>query len=189
VVAQAARGEAGHERSRGFAEVLVGRVWKYGHDINTDLIIPGYTIFLPLPEQVTHCFEANRPGWAAQVAPGDVLIAGRNFGVGGGRAIGAAFLALGISVVVAESFNGLGLRNCVNAGLPVLPCPGVLDAFEEGDVAEVDWANGTVRNATTGTTVETAPLPESIRAIVEAGGVEAVLREQGYLAPLDQPVS
>jgi 3-isopropylmalate/(R)-2-methylmalate dehydratase small subunit len=163
------------------AHVFTGRVWKFGHDINTDLVIPGYTVLMSAAEQATHCFEANRPEWRDEVRSGDVLLAGRNFGVGGGRAIGDVFLELGIAGVVAESFNALGLRNCVNVGLPVLPCAGVLDAFEEGDVAEVDWATGEVRNTTTGATVQGAALPTSLRGIIDSGGVEKMLREEGYL--------
>ena len=115
-----------------------GRVWKFGDDINTDLVIPNFAVLMSLEEQLAHCFSANRPGWVEEVEAGDVLVVGRNFGVGSARNIGAVFHGLGISGVVAESFNGLGLRNCINAGLPSLPCPGVLEVFDEGDVAEVD---------------------------------------------------
>jgi 3-isopropylmalate/(R)-2-methylmalate dehydratase small subunit len=158
-----------------------GRVWKFGDDINTDLIIPGFAILLPADEQPKHCFSANRPGWVDEVAPGDVLLAGRNFGVGSGRAIGDVFVRLGISGVVAESFNGLGLRNCINVGLPSLPCSGILDAFSEGDVAEVDWMTGAVRNVTQDRALQGQPLPPALQDIVTAGGVEAMLRADGYL--------
>ena len=160
-----------------------GRVWKFGDDINTDLVIPGFAIFMAADEQPRHCFSANRPGWVDEVQEGDLLLAGRNFGVGSGRPIGEVFVRLGIKAVVAESFNGLGLRNCVNVGLPSLPCPGVLDAFEEGDVAEVDAVSGMVRNLTSGTSITGKPLPQPIQEIVEAGGVEAMLRAAGHLAP------
>jgi len=161
---------------------LTGRVWKFGHDINTDLIIPGFAILLPADEQPRHCFSANRPGWVDEVGAGDVLLAGRNFGVGSGRAIGDVFVALGISCVVAESFNGLGLRNCINAGLPSLPCAGVLESFDEGDVATVDWLSGQIRNDTQSRIVQGQPLPRALQEIVSAGGVEAALRAEGYLA-------
>jgi 3-isopropylmalate/(R)-2-methylmalate dehydratase small subunit len=111
------------------------------------------------------------------------MVVGRNFGVGSARNIGAVFHALGISGIVAESFNGLGLRNCINAGMPSLPCAGVLDAFAEGDVAEVDWTTGAVRNTTSGVTLQGNPIPPQLRRIVAAGGVEHVLRSEGYLAP------
>jgi 3-isopropylmalate/(R)-2-methylmalate dehydratase small subunit len=161
---------------------FTGKVWKFGDDINTDLIIPGFAIFLPRDVQPRHCFSANRPGWVDEVQPGDVLVAGRNFGVGSARPIGDVFLLLGISGIVAESFNGLGLRNCINVGMPSLPCPGIVDAFGEGDVAEVDWTTGAVRNATSGTSLQGSPIPKALQDIVRAGGVEAVLRSEGYLA-------
>ena len=159
-----------------------GKVWMFGDDINTDLIIPGYALFMPPEEQRRQCFSANRPGWADEVRPGDVLIAGRNFGVGSARAIGDVFVGFGVSGIVAESFNGLGLRNCINVGLPVLPCPGITGAFEEGDVAHVDWHAGHVRNVTKGISIEGEPVPGVLRNIVEAGGVEEMLRNEGYLA-------
>lgn len=161
--------------------VIEGRVWKFGDDINTDLVIPGFAIFMPADEQPQHCFSANRPGWVEQVREGDVLLAGRNFGVGSGRPIGEVFVRLGVRAVVAESFNGLGLRNCVNVGLPSLPCPGILDAFDEGDMAEVDAVSGLVRNLTSGVNIMGNALPPAIQEIVEAGGVEAMLRASGHL--------
>jgi 3-isopropylmalate/(R)-2-methylmalate dehydratase small subunit len=160
---------------------IQGRVWKFGHDINTDLVIPSFAIFMAADEQPRHCFSANRPGWVDEVQEGDVLLAGRNFGVGSARPIGEVFVRLGIKAVVAESFNGLGLRNCVNVGLPSLPCPGILDAFDEGDIAEVDAVAGAVRNLNSGVTVTGNPLPAVIQEIVAAGGVEATLRASGHL--------
>jgi 3-isopropylmalate/(R)-2-methylmalate dehydratase small subunit len=164
------------------ANIFKGKVWRFGDDINTDLIMPGYALFMPLEEQRRECFAANRPGWVDEVQPGDVLVAGRNFGVGSARSIGDTFIGLGVSGIVAESFNGLGLRNLINVGLPVLPCPGITEAFDEGEIAEVDWLTGKVQNLTKGTSLTGNPVPETLRNIVEAGGVEAMLRKEGYLA-------
>jgi 3-isopropylmalate/(R)-2-methylmalate dehydratase small subunit len=161
---------------------VTGKVWKFGSDINTDLVIPNFAIYMKREEQPQHCFVANRPGWVDEVKPGDILIAGTNFGVGSGRPIGDVFVQLGVAAVVAESFNGLGLRNCVNAGLASLPCTGILDAFDEGDIAEVDWGTGEVRNLTKGTALKGQALPQEIQTIVEVGGVEVVLRKEGFLA-------
>jgi 3-isopropylmalate/(R)-2-methylmalate dehydratase small subunit len=160
-----------------------GKVWKFGDDINTDLVIPNYAVMYKLADQLPHVFNANRPGWVDEMAPGDVLVVGKNFGVGSARDIGAIFKALGIAGVIAESFNGLGLRNIINAGLPPLPCAGVTDAFDEGDVAEVDWVSGEIKNVTKGATLKGKPIPKDLRDIVVAGGVENVLRAEGYLAP------
>ena len=164
------------------ANTFSGKVWKFDHDINTDLVIPNFAVLMPVEEQVQHCFSANRPGWVDEVQAGDVMVVGRNFGVGSARNIGAIFHALGVAGIVAESFNGLGLRNCINAGMPSLPCPGVLDAFEEGEEADVDWITGAVRNVSTGVTLRGNPIPEQLQHIITAGGVEDVLRREGYLA-------
>ena len=165
------------------ANTFSGKVWKFGHDINTDLVIPNFAVLMPVDEQLQHCFSANRPGWVDEVAAGDVLVVGRNFGVGSARNIGAVFKGLGIAGIVAESFNGLGLRNCINVGMASLPCEGALDAFEEGDMAEVDWTTGAVRNATGGAMLQGTPIPLQLQNLVAAGGVEDVLRAEGYLAP------
>lgn len=164
------------------ANTFTGKVWTFGHDINTDLAIPNFAVLMPVEEQLQHCFSANRPGWVDEVEAGDVMVVGRNFGVGSGRNIGAVFKGLGVSGIVADSFNGLGLRNCVNSGMPSLPCPGALEAFEEGDVAEVDWSTGVVRNVTRDTELHGNPIPPGLRDTVLAGGVEDMLRSEGYLA-------
>jgi 3-isopropylmalate/(R)-2-methylmalate dehydratase small subunit len=160
---------------------VTGKVWKFGSDINTDLVIPNFAIYLKREEQPQHCFVANRPGWVDEVQPGDILLAGTNFGVGSGRPIGDVFVDLGIAAVVAESFNGLGLRNCVNAGLASLPCTGILEAFDEGDIAEVDWGTGEIRNLTKGTTLQGQALPQDIQTVVEVGGVMKMLKQEGFL--------
>jgi 3-isopropylmalate/(R)-2-methylmalate dehydratase small subunit len=161
-----------------------GKVWKFGDDINTDLVIPNFAVLMPIEEQLQYCFSANRPGWVDEVQPGDVLVGGNNLGVGSARDIGAVWKGLGISGVVAESFNGLGLRNCVNSGLPSLPCPGIGDAVDEGDVIEVDWISGVVTNVTKGTTIQGNPVPKPLAEIIIGGGVEKVLRAEGFLAEL-----
>jgi 3-isopropylmalate/(R)-2-methylmalate dehydratase small subunit len=167
------------------ADELEGRVWIFGIDINTDLIIVAAVQFMTVPEMAPHCFSAIRPGWVDEVREGDILVAGRNFGVGSARAIGDVLMHLGIRCVIAESFNGLGMRNCINAALPVLPCPGITSIFEEGDIAQVAWATGEVRNATRGGSISGPPIPSMLQDIIRAGGVIKVLREEGYLAPAD----
>ena len=82
---------------------VTGKVWKFGSDINTDLVIPNFAIYMKREEQPQHCFVANRPGWVDEVKPGDILIAGTNFGVGSGRPIGDVFVDLGVAAVVAAA--------------------------------------------------------------------------------------
>jgi len=160
-----------------------GRVWKFGDHVNTDLIFPNRAFRLPEREQARLVFSANRPGWVDEVRPGDLIVAGENFGMGSGRQIGRLLKMCGVEGVVAESMNGLGLRNCVNWSLPALGCPGVLGLFEEGHVARVDYAAGRVTNLTTGAALDTSPLPALLIDIVLAGGVIPMLAREGFIEP------
>ena len=102
---------------------IEGTGWVFGNVINTDLILPGAAFLLPVEEQIKYCFSANRPGWSEEVQRGDIVVAGSNFGLGSARPIGNVFARLGVAGIIASTFNGLGLRNCVNYGVHVLPCP------------------------------------------------------------------
>jgi len=162
---------------------MTGRVWTAGDDINTDLILPIDIILLPRDQRPRYMFRANRPGWSAQVTPGDIMIAGKNFGMGSGRAGAQVMKDLGIACLVAESINGLFFRNSVNFALPALEVPGVLAAFAEGDMAEVDFEAGSVRNVRTGVLMQGSPWPESMLEILRAGGLEEQLESKGMLHP------
>jgi 3-isopropylmalate/(R)-2-methylmalate dehydratase small subunit len=129
-------------------------------------------------------FEANRPGWSAQVQPGDILVAGRNYGMGSGRPAAQVMKDLGLVCLLAESLNGLFLRNCVNLAFPALEIPGVHAAFEEGDEAEVDFTAGRIKNRRTGVELLGAPWPESALQTLKAGGLEAELELEGLLHPV-----
>lgn len=160
---------------------IEGKAWRFGDDINTDLILPGAAFLLPVEEQIKYCFSANRPGWSDEVRPGDIIVAGENFGVGSARPIGNVFSKLGVAGVIAESFNGLGLRNCVNYGIHVLPCPGAAASIADGDRIAVDWAGGHVRNLSQGGAVTGRPLPPALLEIAETGGVIPILQSEGLL--------
>jgi len=162
---------------------FTARVWKVGDNINTDLILPNKAFYLTHDEQAQFVFHANRPGWAQQVQKGDILIGGRNFGMGSSRAAARSLKNLGLSCLLANSLNGLFLRNCVNFAFPALECPGVHDAFEEGDIAEIEFERGRVRNVTRGIDLTARPLPESLLGIVTAGGVYDLLEKEGLIAP------
>ena len=160
-----------------------GRVWIVGDNINTDLILPNKAFYLTHEEQALYVFSANRPGWAEQVKKGDILVGGSNFGMGSSRAAARSLKNLGLACLIAESLNGLFLRNCVNFAFPALECPGIHAAFTEGDIAEVDFEGATVRNATRGTVLRGKPLPPSLMALVQAGGVYPLLEKEGLIAP------
>lgn len=164
--------------------VFTGRVWKFGDNINTDLMMPGSQVLsqpgISDKEASRYCMSANRPGWAEQVQEGDILIAGRNWGCGSSRPAARLFKALGIAVIVADSMSRLFFRNSVNIGLPVLICPGCSAAFEEGDRARVDMETGKVNNLTKGKTLQGEALPADSppAQILQAGGLKKFFQKE-----------
>ena len=160
-----------------------GRVWKFGDNINTDLIFPNRAFRLSEQEQHTLVFSANRPGWVEQVQVGDIVIGGRNFGMGSGRPVGKLLHACGIRGLVAETINGLCFRNCITYSFPALTCAGVTELFHEGDVAHINYASGLVANVTTGATLQGTALPPLLLEIVLSGGVIEMLVRDGYIEP------
>jgi len=116
-------------------------------------------------------------------SPGDILVGGRNFGMGSSRPAARSLRNLKLACLVAESINGLFLRNSVNFGFPALECRGIGAAFEEGDVAEVSFDDYKVRNQRTGAVLDAEPLPETLRRLMQAGGLFPLLESEGYLAP------
>jgi 3-isopropylmalate/(R)-2-methylmalate dehydratase small subunit len=161
--------------------ILRGRVWKFGDDINTDLIFP-HTAFRVSPdEQAKLVFSDNRPGWAEMVEKGDIIIAGRNFGTGSSRPGAGVLRRLGIGGLASESINGLFFRNCVGYGFPALQCAGVSEAFEEGDIAVIDLKEGTIKNERTNVVMYGNKLSQSMINTLTAGGIEELLKEQGYM--------
>ena len=137
--------------------VYAGRVWKFGDKISTDLMVPGAKVLanpdISPQEAASFCMNANRPGWAGTVQPGDMVVAGINFGCGSSRNGSAPLKTLGIACVLAESISRIHLRNAVNTGLPTLVAPGIMSFVEEGQRLRVDIVSGEVRNLDTGTTM------------------------------------
>jgi 3-isopropylmalate/(R)-2-methylmalate dehydratase small subunit len=161
---------------------ISGRTWLFDEaNINTDLIMPGKTFRMPLDEQVKHVFSANRPGWSDMVEKGDIIVGGSNFGTGSARPAPWLLRHLGVAAIVAESFSDLFLRNCVNYAMPSLVCPGVSLAVREGDVIDVDLAEGRVDVQRSGETLRGQQVPPLLQDIVEAGGLMARLAKEGYL--------
>lgn len=158
------------------------RVWRFGNDVNTDLIIPGrYNITTDPVELGKAAFIENRPDFTGNVKPGDVIVAGRNFGCGSSREHAPiAIKAAGVSVVLAESFARIFLRNAINIGLPVMVCPSLGDV-EDGDDIEVDLTTGEIGVPARGVKLRGEPLPVFIQKIVEKGGLIPFLREKGYV--------
>lgn len=148
-----------------------GKAWKFPqNDINTDQIRLMMYAHLPLAEQARHCLETLDAEFAAKMNPGDILVAGQNFGCGSSRPAHAALKALGVGAVIAESFGRLFFRSSISDGLLVTPCPGIVDFVNTGDPIELDVAAGQVRNLATGKVLAFAPLPGFLREMVECGG-------------------
>jgi 3-isopropylmalate/(R)-2-methylmalate dehydratase small subunit len=156
-----------------------GKVWKFGDNISTDLIMPGHLMARHLPdsEAAVYCMSNNRPGWANQVQKGDILVAGKNFGCGSSRPGARLLKELGISVILADSVSRLFFRNAINIGQPVLICEGVSKIFQEGDRAQVDLETGQVINLTSGERIQGEALPPDSppMQILKAGGLEAFM--------------
>lgn len=164
---------------------ITGRVWCFGDDINTDLIQPMHTVFKPVAEQHRYVFEANRPGWVDLVTPGDVIVAGRNFGTGSSRPAAKLLVDLRVGALVCDSINWLFFRNCVNFALPALSCPGVSALFTEGQTARVDLATAAVENLDTGQSAEGQPWTPELLDILSAGGLLEQLARDGLLVGRD----
>ena len=162
---------------------LTGRAWVFGDSIDTDAMYPGFAMKLPVPEAARHVFYDLRPGWTDEVWPGDIVVAGRNFGIGSSRPVAALMRHLGVTALVAEEFNSLFLRNAINNGLPALTVPGVRDLVRESDEITIQLASGwlTVDDRR----IQAAPLPRMVLDILDAGGLLPRLVADGYLPRRD----
>lgn len=164
--------------------IIEGKVWKFGDNISTDLMMPGFGAMsspdMDPREAAKFCMRANRPDWAERVSPGDIIIAGRNFGCGSSRPAAKLLKALGIQLIVAESVARIFFRNSINLGMAVITCPGVCDAFAEGEHILVNMETGEIRGMESGRTLlgEALP-PESPPAqILRAGGLIPILERR-----------
>ncbi len=151
-----------------------GKVWKYGNDVNTDVIFPGkYTYSVLDPEEMAkHALEDLDPAFAREVKSGDIVMGGKNFGCGSSREQAATCLKYaGVQAVVAKSFARIFFRNAINQGLPVVQCAKAVDSVEGGEEIDIDFSKGVVE--TPKGVFDFIPLPESILRILDAGGLIA----------------
>ena len=161
--------------------VIKGKVHRFGDDINTDIIYPGkyLSITTDREEMAKHCFEAVYPEFMKSAKPGDIIVAGKNFGCGSSREQAATCLKyLGIGVVVAESFARIFYRNAINLGLPILIAPGIVGKTKPGDTLEIDLEKGIIKNMDTGENIEAVPLPKFVMGILNDGGLIPNLRKR-----------
>ena len=156
----------------------LGRAHVYGDNVDTDVIIPArYLTTIDPDELAPHALEDLDPSFAARVRPGDVIVAGRNFGCGSSREHApVALKGTGIAAVVAASFARIFFRNAINTGLPIVVCPEAAAAISDGDEVTVDVSSGTVVDETSGRSFKGEPLPGFVMEIVRAGGLIPYVR-------------
>jgi 3-isopropylmalate/(R)-2-methylmalate dehydratase small subunit len=159
---------------------IKGKVWKYGDNVDTDVIIPARYLNVSAPEELAlHCMEDLDPTFVEAVQAGDVIVAGENFGCGSSREHAPlAIKAAGVSCVVAQSFARIFYRNAINVGLPILEAPAAAEASESGHQLEIDLQEGRIQNLTTGQAFQSEPYPPFMMEIIGAGGLVPYTRRR-----------
>ena len=156
----------------------MSRVWKFGNNIDTDLLAPGLYMKGPLEELAKHCLESVDENFASKVQKGDIIVAGKHFGMGSSREQAAQVLRiLGIDIVLAQSFGGIFYRNAFNLGLAAIVCPET-DKIRANDKVSVDIHKGQVTNLTTAKAFACEPVPQHLQRFIEAGGLVAYLEQR-----------
>ena len=158
--------------------MYTGKVYKYGDNVDTDVIIPARYLNAPSPDELAkHCMEDIDASFAGKVQPGDIIVGGANFGCGSSREHAPISIrACGVRCVIAASFARIFYRNSINIGFPILECPEAAAAIQNGDTVSVDFDSGLIRDETTGKEFRATALPPFIGRIVEDGGLLPYLK-------------
>lgn len=156
-----------------------GKVFRYGDNVDTDVIIPArYLNTSEKDELRKHCMEDIDPDFVKNVQPGDIIVAGKNFGCGSSREHAPiAIKASGVSCVIASTFARIFFRNSVNIGLPILECPEAAAEIKAGDELSVDFSTGEIVDKTSGKTYHAEPFPEFMQRLIESGGLIGYIKE------------
>ena len=157
------------------------KVYKYGANVDTDVIIPARHLNDPSPAALaSHCMEDIDASFATTVEPGDIIVAGPNFGCGSSREHAPlAIQSCGVKCVIAPSFARIFYRNSINIGFPIVECAAAAEEIQAGDQVDVDFATGVITNRTTGKTYQAAPFPAFINGIISSGGLLRALKDRG----------
>ncbi len=157
------------------------KIYKYADNVDTDVIIPARHLNNPDPAALaSHCMEDIDAGFAKTVQPGDIIVAGKNFGCGSSREHAPlAIKSCGVKCVIAETFARIFYRNAINIGFPILECPEAAKAIQAGDEVSVDFATGVIEDITQHKTFQAAPFPEFISDIIQSGGLLKSLKARG----------
>jgi 3-isopropylmalate/(R)-2-methylmalate dehydratase small subunit len=157
------------------------KVYKYGDNVDTDVIIPAR--YLNAPDEASlasHCMEDIDANFASTVEAGDLIVAGSNFGCGSSREHAPLSIkACGVKCVIAKSFARIFYRNAINIGFPIMECPEAAEDIQPGDAVAVDFATGLIKNETTGKEYQAAPFPEFVNGIIDNGGLLKSLKARG----------
>ena len=157
------------------------KVYRYGDNVDTDVIIPARYLNAPDEKSLaSHCMEDIDAQFAGTVEPGDIVVAGANFGCGSSREHAPlALKACGVKCVIAASFARIFYRNAINIGFPILECPEAAAAIRVGDMVAVDFGTGVITDETLGKTFQAGPFPAFIEEIIESGGLLKSLKARG----------
>ena len=157
------------------------KVYKYGANVDTDVIIPARHLNNPDPKALaSHCMEDIDEKFATTVEAGDIIVAGKNFGCGSSREHAPlAIKSCGVKCVIAETFARIFYRNAINIGFPILECPEAAQAIQAGDEVTVDFATGIIEDITQQKTFQAAPFPAFIDGIIQNGGLLSSLKARG----------
>ena len=157
------------------------KIYKYGDNVDTDVIIPARYLNAPDEKSLaSHCMEDIDADFASTVAPGDIIVAGSNFGCGSSREHAPlAIKACGVKCVIAPSFARIFYRNAINIGLPIMESAEAAAAIQAGDTVSVDFATGVITDETQGKTWQAAPFPDFVDGIIQAGGLLNSLKARG----------
>lgn len=160
--------------------MIKGRVHRFGDNIDTDAIVPVYTLNLVDPVELgKHCMENIDPDFVQRIKPGDIIVAARNFGCGSSReAASWSIKGAGIACVIAETFARIFFRNAINIALPLMVCPEAVAETKDGDVLEVDVVSGTIHNITKDMIFHAAPYPEFVLELISCGGLVEYTRKR-----------
>lgn len=156
------------------------KVYKYGDNVDTDVIIPARYLNAPDEKSLaSHCMEDIDASFASTVEPGDIIVAGANFGCGSSREHAPMVIKeSGISCVIAKTFARIFYRNAINIGLAILECPEASEKIQSGDEVAIDFDTGLITNLTRNETYQANPFPEFIKEIIQAGGLMADIKKR-----------
>jgi len=159
---------------------IKGKVWVFGDNIDTDIIIPGrYLTIRDINEMATHAFEPINEKFSSEFKKGDIIIGGKNFGCGSSREEAPAVLkSLGVAAIIAESYARIFFRNAINLGIPLLEIKDISKKFKQGQIAQVNFITGIVKNLNTNEKFQGTKLPEFLLNIIKAGGAIPAIKKK-----------